>query len=296
MKLFNWVHRKFQQNADSYSVCPKKEGKLPLEETKHEIYTNNSHDKEVLLDNVTLVEVLDGWKDGILTIGTFGFDPLKENEEFSPDNNKEYVQEEEEENSAEKNKGMLNPVVVKAFEIEFLKEMGSNLDASVPRLDHLTPTVEDAPLLKFIESPEIKADEVETDKKKRTTLADLFSADSVDGAMEKSGLDEEKSESNNKSSATKTGHSFGKKLMPPKGETRVIKKLHKMVTKMLKKKIHPDLESKQVRGNKEGSIANESTVEMMNCNGVSAAQCIQDSSQVTGRVELISLLSTQTSV
>ncbi|KAI3933662.1 hypothetical protein MKW92_027569 [Papaver armeniacum] len=273
MKIFNWVHRKFQQNADSYSVCPKKsknsaEGKLPPEETKHEIHTNNSHDKEVLLDNVTLVEVLDGWKDGILTIGTFGFDPLKENEENSPDNNKEYVQEEEEENSAQKNEGMLNRVVVKAFEIEFLREMGSNLDASVPTIDHLTPTVEDAPLLKFIESPEIKADEVEIDKKKRTTLADLFSADSVDGAMKKSGLDEEKPESNKKSSATKTGHSFGKKLMPPKGETRVIKKLHKMVTKMLKKKIHPDLESKQVRGNKEGSVANESTVEMINCNGV----------------------------
>ncbi|KAI3974397.1 hypothetical protein MKX01_038730 [Papaver californicum] len=294
MKIFNWVHRKLQQNAGSYSVCPKKEGELPLKEKKHEIHTNDLHDKEVLLDNVTLVEVLDGWKDGILTIGTFGFDPLKDNEEFSPYNNKEYI--EEEEIFAEKNEEILNPVVIKAFEIEFLKEMGSNLDTSVPRLDHLTPTVEDAPLLKFIESPEIKADEVEIVKKKRTTLADLFSDDSVDSAMEKSDLDEEKLEPNTKSSATKTGHSFGKKLMPPKGETRVIKKIHKMITKMLKKKIHPDLESKQVRGNKEGSIANESTVEMMNYNDISAAHCIQDSSQVAGRVELISLLSSQTSV
>ncbi|MCL7045504.1 hypothetical protein MKW94_014373 [Papaver nudicaule] len=233
----------------------KVQGQLPLKEKKQEIHTNDSHDKEVLLDNVTLVEVLEGWKDGILTICTFGFDHLKENEEFSTNNSKE----EEEENSAEKNEKILNPVV-------------------------------DAPLFKLFESPEIKADEVETDKKKRTTLAELFSADSVDIAMKKTGLDETKPESNMKSSATKTGHSFGKKLMPPKGETRVIKKLHKMVTKMLKKKIHPDLESKQVRGNKEGSVANESTVEMMNCNG----DCIQDSSG--GRVELISLLSVQTSV
>ncbi|KAI3924561.1 hypothetical protein MKX01_038001 [Papaver californicum] len=295
MKIFNWVHRKFQQNADSYSVCPKKEGELPLKEKKREIHTNDLHDKEMLLDNVTLVEVLDGWKDGILTIGTFGFDPLKENEEFSPYNNKDYIQEEEE-IFAEKNEEILNPVVIKAFEIEFLKEIGSNLDTSVPRLDHLTPTVEDAPLLKVIESPEIKADELEIVKKKRTTLADLFSADSVDSTMKKSDLDEEKSESNTKSSATKTGHSFGKKLMSPKGETRVIKKIHKMVTKMLKKKIHPDLESKQVRGNKEESIVNESTVEMMNYNDISAAHCIKDLSQVAGRVELISLLSTQTSV
>ncbi|KAF6153710.1 hypothetical protein GIB67_000943 [Kingdonia uniflora] len=67
MNIFNWVHRRFNQNADGYTL--RKKDKLSRgDEINKEVITNDA-DTEALLVN--------GWNDGILSIGTFGFDPLK---------------------------------------------------------------------------------------------------------------------------------------------------------------------------------------------------------------------------
>ncbi|OVA04436.1 hypothetical protein BVC80_301g5 [Macleaya cordata] len=247
MKIFNWVNRKFHQNVDSYFVCPKKDGGLAPKVKKPETVTNET-DTETLLDNVTLVDVLDGWKDGILTIGTFGFDPLTENE-YSvncEEEEKDVDEETEEEYSVGVQEEKPNPIVVKAFKQEFQKVIGSDLDTCISKADHLISTVDDAPLLRFLQSPQIRSDDVWIEKKKRTTLADLLSADS-DDVVGKSDPDEGLKQSGKKQACrTKNGLSFAaKKLMPRKAEdSRPIKKLHRMVSKMLKKKIHPDLEGK----------------------------------------------------
>nr|UTH76900.1 tiller angle control 1-1 [Populus nigra] len=61
MKIFNWVQRRFHHGAI-------KDG-LARNVKKAESITNEA-DKQALLKQVALVDVLDGWKDGILTIGT----------------------------------------------------------------------------------------------------------------------------------------------------------------------------------------------------------------------------------
>ncbi|KAF8379952.1 hypothetical protein HHK36_027418 [Tetracentron sinense] len=245
MKIFNYVHRKFLQKVDSSTISQRKDG-FAQDAKKPKTVTNEA-DTAALLEPVNLVDVLDGWKDGILTIGTFGFDHVKASQELP-----EEYSVKEEEHSVTEDEGddledeELQPLVVKAFKQEFEKVFSSNPDADVPK-PHLLTTVDDTPLFRFLESPKVKFDSENGKKKKkgeRTTLADLFSADlDVSG---KSDSDELPPDSGKKPALrTKHGLSFAKKFVSRKGEdSHPIRKLHQMMRKMLKKKIHPELEGK----------------------------------------------------
>ncbi|XVE77313.1 hypothetical protein DITRI_Ditri13aG0052300 [Diplodiscus trichospermus] len=223
---------------------------------------------KALLEQVALVDVLDGWRDGILTIGTFGFDPLKsfnEQKEYlaldTDDEDGEAVEEryshhnddEEEDDDYDDNDDdndnnsdeEVNPLIFNSLEdveskVDHVKygkpEVIMTVDGVWGSTDHE---------IKF----ELDATEGCSGKlRRRTTLADLFSEDS--DMKKKPCPTEFHSNSCKKATVrTKNGLSFAKKLIPQVGEdSRPIKKLHQMMRRMLKRKIHPELEG---RGNKQ---------------------------------------------
>lgn len=125
------------------------------------------HDTQALLEQAALADVIDTWKQGILTIGTFGFDPLKEftaqqkeiqliianhEEEESEISFEEDLEEEEEE-------GEQDPLVLNAFKHGFNNDICSDIHAQ----SEITLASDD---------------DHEYKKKERITLADLLSADS----------------------------------------------------------------------------------------------------------------------
>lgn len=205
---------------------------------KVESITNDT-DTQALLKHVALVDMLDGWKDGILAIGTLGFDnPVyslssekecnmtdeedgdyeEEEEAYSVNNENGEVEDEDQEEETE-----INPLAFTAF--------GDNVPKPIPII-----TVDGVPLSPFVESShEVVMESLiisETDQRKskgeRTTLADLFSADSeVKAKVDPEGF---KVDSGKKPSLrSKNGLSFAKKLIPRVGEdSRPIKKLHRV--------------------------------------------------------------------
>ncbi|CAL5339870.1 unnamed protein product [Camellia sinensis] len=193
MKIFNWVHRKFH-HKDGFGGNVKK---------------STETECQVLLENVTLVEVLGGWIDGILTIGTFGFDPSTD---FDQKNECPLVEEEEEEEDDDD---------------DDMKECDDEEEQSL-----LVLTVK-ADLRDYevgLDSEELEGD---MRKKKRITLADLFVADSdlnekpdcgkvLEDFGKKVDVDAKKKKKNKKK-----GFSSAKKFIPGVGDdTSPIKKLH----------------------------------------------------------------------
>jgi hypothetical protein len=207
--------------------------------------TTNGIDKQALLKQVALVDVLDGWGDGILTIGTFGLDPLK------PFNQqKEYLilQSEEEDEEAEVEQDSvdggdgsndnveheeLDPLMFTTYGHNF-EDFESNPDHhdNVPRPDVIM-TVDGVSLTPFMGSaePSVQLDEEGERKKKkgeRITLADLFLAD----ADVKGKLDPDKSLPDSGKTPvlrTKNGLSFAKKFIPRvKEDSRPIKNLQRV--------------------------------------------------------------------
>ncbi|KAL9430382.1 hypothetical protein AB3S75_025717 [Citrus x aurantiifolia] len=259
MKIFNWVHRKFNHNIlkDGFARNVKKTESIAID-------TNT----KALLEQVALVDVLDGWRDGILTIGTFGFDPLQ-----ADDQQKEFFicesgDEEGEEgevldfvnnnndddqvNSVNAEDEEVNPLIFTAF--------ASNADhhGNDERADHHVIITLDAgvQITPFVASPrfDIDATDIDQGKKRRTTLADLFYEDS--DTKKKPNPDEfEPNVGKKQSVRTKNGLSFAKKLIPHvKEDSRPIKKLHQMMRRMLKRKIHPEIEGKAPDGQNKASI------------------------------------------
>jgi hypothetical protein len=208
--------------------------------------TTNGIDKQALLKQVALVDVLDGWRDGILTIGTLGLDPIK------PFNQpKEYLilQSEEEDEEADQDEQdsvdggdhdgndnveheELNPLMFTTFGHNF-EDFESNPDRhNVPTPDVIM-TVDGVSLTPFMESaePSLQLDEEGERKKKkgeRITLADLFLAD----ADVKGKLDPEKVFPDSGKTPllrTKNGLSFAKKFIPRvKEDSRPIKNLQRV--------------------------------------------------------------------
>lgn len=268
-QIFNWVHRRFNHNVHSTPISLQKglfpdpptffyvklhiflteieffggfvlwvlEDGLAANLKKVESITNDT-DTQALLKHVALVDMLDGWKDGILAIGTLGFDdPLysfssekecamtdeeegedeEEEEVYSLNNENGEVEDEDEEDETE-----VNPLVFSAF--------GDNVPKPIPIM-----TVDGVPLSRFVGSSHevgIESFTTENDQRKskgeRTTLADLFSADSeVRAKVDPEGL---KVDSGKKPAPrSKNGLSFAKKLIPRVGEdSRPIKKLHQV--------------------------------------------------------------------
>lgn len=231
MKIFNWVRRKFHQ----------KDGKKDIDEL---MISNEliGHDTQILLQDASFAHMLDIWNGGILTIGTFGFDPLKNVQDQQSGIDIESLEEEEEEYYSVENE-------IQECEIPFTDEANEELYPLI------YANIGDHEVIKevIIESNNNSSAESNINKmkkKERTTLADLFSADSdhhpkADRTAGKSTEPEISTKKPNSSPQVKNGLSFAKKLIPrAKDEPRPIQKLQKLMTKVLKRKVHPDIETK----------------------------------------------------
>ncbi|CAH1447791.1 unnamed protein product [Lactuca virosa] len=169
MKIFNWVRRFNHKDEAGHGAT-------------NEVTQNGKDGKPVLLEHVAFDSVFDGWKEGILAIGTLGFDPallkgsepkedtylceISRKELFVADNG-------DEDDNGEQELEMEFPLVLKACKHGFFHDQKD---------DHLQcDEVSKTDDRKDVEDPEgVDVDEVKRVRKtgQRTTLADLFSADS----------------------------------------------------------------------------------------------------------------------
>ncbi|XP_009777784.1 protein TILLER ANGLE CONTROL 1-like [Nicotiana sylvestris] len=223
MKIFSWVHRKYNQ----------KDGLLDRNVKKNEVIISNEiiGDTQLLLQDASMAHMLDGWKGGILTIGTFGFGPLKD----QCDQLDIEVEDEECEitvSDDEKDEQLIiNPLMyANGHEQSHHEALKANKSEEEGRKKHQI-------------------------KKERITLADLFSADfdkeNIPGANNINLGDKLQPDlfmTKNKASnfQVKNGLSFAKKLIPQVREDSYhpILKLQQLMTRVLKRKVHPDMESK----------------------------------------------------
>ncbi|KAJ8556247.1 hypothetical protein K7X08_023005 [Anisodus acutangulus] len=240
MKIFNWVHRKFHQ----------KDGKKDIElKIRNEI--TGHHDTQALLQDASFAHMLDIWNGGILTIGTFGFDPLIKNVQDQQSSMEiESLEEEEEYYSVEND-------IQESCEITVADEGNEELYPLIyANIGDYEVTNDEI----IIESNNNSSESNKMMKKERITLADLFSADSdhhhkADRPC-KSTESEILTKKPNSSPQVKNGLSFAKKLIPRvKDEPRPIQKLQKLMTKVLKRKVHPDIETKFGKNNSQVKAA-----------------------------------------
>ncbi|KAK3036087.1 hypothetical protein RJ639_029840 [Escallonia herrerae] len=269
MKIFNWVHRRFHNKDDGFGRGVKKAE-----------FVRNESDTLALLEHV---DVLNGWREGILTIGTFGiellkdfnqrkeylpFVVLKENEEeefydgeYSIDDVCNEIDEVEE--------GETDPLVVKALSNDFKKDTGDSQCDQNAR-DNVMVTIDFVPLSRRPHEVGLEDEKRRRNRGERITLADLFSADSE--VQTKPDHVKMQMESIKKRDPhAKNGLSFAKKLIP------------RMMTRMMKRKIHPDLEARiqkkesQIKSGELGFLqdeygANEPSVSLLQTQG----DCVQN--------------------
>ncbi|KAK8711381.1 hypothetical protein V6N13_146665 [Hibiscus sabdariffa] len=238
MKIFNWVQRRFHQNVlkDGLARNVKKTDSVAIDSNT-----------KALLEQVALSDMLDGWRDGILTIGTFGFDPLNslaqqndylasgndggDEEERYTDNNDD--QDEDEDSDVEEE---VNPLMLSTFEHSF-EEVDHESDVML-MVDGVGLGGSTDEEIKF----DLEATEGHSGKlRRRTTLADLFSEDS-DIKKKPCPLELDSYSCKKPSLRPKNGLSFAKKLIAE--DSRPIKMLNQMMRRMLKRKIHPELEGR----------------------------------------------------
>lgn len=207
---------------------------------------SNDADKQALLKQVALVDVLDGWKDGILTIGTLGFDPLKsyqQNEYFILESEEEEEDEEREEEEEEGKQGQysmddddddyenvedeeVNPLIFTTFEHNF-EDIGSNFEANAVKSDVIM-TVDGVTLAPIKTNSSIPEIDQRKRKGERITLAELFLADSDMKKKPNSGQTELYS-GKKPIVRAKNGLSFARKFIPHvRDDSRPIKKFHQV--------------------------------------------------------------------
>lgn len=158
--------------------------------------TINNADSQALLKQVALTESLGGWEDGILTIGTLGYDPLKninphkeyfaleievEQEDGEGENNIMVDDHQEEEKGYNAAHEELNPLIYNSFEHNFEVDVVSENnhdDGDVVVRSFNDEIVVAPPVISYevMESNDVDADEKKK-KGERITLADLFLAD-----------------------------------------------------------------------------------------------------------------------
>ncbi|KAK8588098.1 hypothetical protein V6N13_087046 [Hibiscus sabdariffa] len=243
MKIFNWVQRRFHQNVlkDGLARNVKKTDSVAIDSNT-----------KALLEQVALSDMLDGWRDGILTIGTFGFDPLnslaQQNEYLASGNDggeeeaeeERYTDNNDEQDEDEDVEEEVNPLMLSTFEHSF-EEVDHESDVMMMMVDGVGLGGSTDEEIKF----ELEATESHSGKlRRRTTLADLFSEDS-DIKKKPCPLELDSDSCKKPSLRPKNGLSFAKKLIPQVGEdSRPIKMLNQMMRRMLKRKIHPELEGR----------------------------------------------------
>lgn len=207
-------------------------------------------DTQALLKQAPVPDVLDGWKDGILTIGTFGFDPLKpfnqqkeylvlESEEDIDEESQHYsfdsTYEDEDPDNLEDEE--VNPLMLTTLGHSF-DDVGSNFDADVmekPDVNVLL-TLDGEPLAPLVASNQkiaIRQEISEVDQKKkkgeRTTLADLFLADADVKMKLDSGKDLPADSGKKLNVRSKNSLSFAKKFIPRvKEDSSPIKNLQRV--------------------------------------------------------------------
>ncbi|EOA26405.1 hypothetical protein CARUB_v10023812mg [Capsella rubella] len=245
--IFNWVQRKLHQNVIKEIDGVAKNEKKKTSEGTSEIEKNTN----AILDQVGLVDALDNWFDGVLTIGTFGFDTLN-------------FKETDEKDDDECGSVDLDYVVIDG---SIIKNVDQELDPLISDAnkfyDHHEDVIEVLDTdhfgsIKTTETPVVALvveNEIEP-QKKRTTLAELFMEDrdkevnKWEGKKSKSpNLDEEEVKYH-KPNGSKLSRKFSlvkKKMVMSKSkdeekDSRPIKKMHQMIKRMLKKKIHPDID------------------------------------------------------
>ncbi|KFK37427.1 hypothetical protein AALP_AA4G255700 [Arabis alpina] len=244
MTIFNWVQKKLHRNVI-------KDGVTKNEKKKSEGISEIEKNTKAILDQVGLVDALDNWFDGVLTIGTFGFDTLKFQEE-----EEEEIDDDDECESVDLDYVVIDGSIVKNINQELDPLISSENDFYDHHHDlkefdtdhYFNP-------IKTVERPMVAvtvAAEMEP-QKKRTTLAELFDQDEGDdtwlGKKPKNpNLDHVKTYKQNKSKLS-TKFLFAKKKTnmskskDKEKDSRPIKKVQQMIKRMLKKKIHPDIDA-----------------------------------------------------
>ncbi|MCD9561269.1 hypothetical protein HAX54_020275 [Datura stramonium] len=224
MKIFNWVHRKFHQKDEKKDI----ELKISNEIIGH-------HDTQILLQDASFAHMLDIWNGGILTIGTFGFDPLKNVQDQQSGMDIESLDDDDEEEEYYSVENDIQECEITEGNEELYPLIYANIGDEVIYNETIN---------------ESNNNSSETNmKKERITLADLFSADSDHHyKADRPGKNTEPEIFTKKPSSSpqlKNGLSFAKKLIPRvKDEQRPIQKLQKLMKKVLKRKVHPDIETK----------------------------------------------------
>lgn len=202
--------------------------------------------------HVALADAIASWRHGILTIGTFGFDPrkhfnqLKEIQLLSHENEENCDKNEQfslVEKYNEEENGDRDPLVQHAAKHGFNNTDDSmthfNVHDQKPKImytgvDHVAADNSNNYKLGIDEKREIEG--------KRITLADLFSVDCEEYTRAKPMEDHDghmikKAEEATISPAAKM------QILPPKEDShssRPIKKINRLMTKILKRKIHPE--------------------------------------------------------
>ncbi|CAH2057720.1 unnamed protein product [Thlaspi arvense] len=263
MTIFNWVQKKLHQNVIKEIDGVAKSEKEKKSEGKSEIEKNT----KAIFDQVGLVGALDNWFDGVLTIGTFGFDTLKFQEE-----------EDEIDDDDECETEGLDYVVIDGSIVKNVNQESHPLISSENKFyDHhedlVVLDIDHFDSVKTVERPVVVAAveaEVEPEKK-RITLAELFIEEdgtcpgkkkpknpnlNVDGQEVKyykqdgskltSKLSFAKKKMINSKSKDKEEDSRPVKKVH---DSRPIKKVHQMIKRMLKKKIHPDIDATKASKN-----------------------------------------------
>lgn len=264
MKIFNWVHRRFH-HKDGLSENSKKTTAA---------LASAVDEKQYLLQNDGLSSnVFGSWKGGLLTIGTFGYDPLSKvdddrdvnYEEPDKENLISALQETDTindygnyyETSDSEEVQEVNPLMYAAYVHDYqglMEEMKGN-DGGVVVNSAASGECEkdDEEYLDEYMAAMMNMKMKSSSKRERTTLAELFSADSDDYysdeiiKMQKKQAQEEMA-MKQKASGGKNGKlSFAKKIIGDQDARPAIHKLNRLMRRMLKRKIHPsDMEGVNV--------------------------------------------------
>ncbi|XP_073024746.1 protein TILLER ANGLE CONTROL 1-like isoform X1 [Primulina eburnea] len=263
MKIFNWVHRKL------------KDGSAAQNSKKNGVILDESGDaNQFLVDNTTFGDSVFGcWKGGILTIGTFGYDPLTKDaadevDEQDDDHDLEFLDNDQDQESEELESTENDEAITDSEEEEVYDEeeeanpqvyavYAHDYEALIQQYDPASDYIKMNGNKDFDQVVMVMKEndrDVDVDmKKERITLADLFSADHWDADDDK--LQKKKNKKKlqelmkEKASSKKHGYgrlAFAKKLLLAGGtgdskNARPIHKLHRLVRRMLKRKIHPEL-------------------------------------------------------
>ncbi|XP_076950235.1 protein TILLER ANGLE CONTROL 1-like [Bidens hawaiensis] len=218
MKIFGWVHHQFVHKGAKKDI--------------------DNYDKVALLENEGFAGACDGWKEGILTIGTLGhdlFQDLKPKEDTFVCNQVLFIDDNDDDEEME------SPLVQKP--------------SSNHGLDHQEDHV--AKDDKYQEDEIVVKDATNIKKSgERTTLADLFRADSEsDHLFKNDELVNDRmikvsyhSSSSSNSISNKDDESIKsflitktKKKLGKDGLAQPFWKTKQLMRKMLRKKIHPDI-------------------------------------------------------